>query len=148
MLYETVQALELSLIRFEGNIDTDIRVLNSMLSRLGWIEIHMNSQEIAQTELEDKDISALAALRRVANACKTSDDNIVQKRIVKSRLKLPKGGTNHAINKDHRVAREMPVHVDKRMHNIAATRKLLNSAEAYFARANRDRVTVHLHNIP
>ena len=68
--------------------------------------------------------------------------------------KLPKtvpnalsGGTSYAMNKHHRIVREMPRHVEKRMQNIAARNEILNSAEAYSARLERDRVTAHLHNM-
>ena len=68
--------------------------------------------------------------------------------------KLPKkvpnalsGGTSYAMNKHHRIVREMPRHVEKRMQNIAARNEILASAEAYSARLERDRVTAHLHNM-
>ena len=68
--------------------------------------------------------------------------------------KLPKtvpnalsGGTSYAMNKHHRIVREMPRHVEKRMQNIAARNEILASSEAYSARLERDRVTAHLHNM-
>ena len=68
--------------------------------------------------------------------------------------KLPKktpealrGGTSYAMNKRLRIVREMPRHLETRMQNIAARNEILNSAEAYSARLERDRVTAHLHNM-
>ena len=48
--------------------------------------------------------------------------------------KVPKalrGGTSYAMDKHHRIVREMPRHVEQRMQNIAARNEILNSAEAY-----------------
>ena len=42
----------------------------------------------------------------------------------------------------------MPVHVEKRMQNIAARNEILNATEAYNAQLERDRVTAHLTNMP
>ena len=64
--------------------------------------------------------------------------------------KIPKtlrGGTSYAMDKHHRIVREMPRHVEQRMQNIAARHEVLHSAEAYSARLERDRVTAHLHNM-
>ena len=64
--------------------------------------------------------------------------------------KIPKalrGGTSYAMYKHHRIVRELPRHVETRMQNIAARNDILNSAEAYSARLERDRVTAHLHNM-
>ena len=64
--------------------------------------------------------------------------------------KVPKslrGGTSYAMDKHHRIVREMPRHVEQRMQNIAARNEILNSAEAYSARLERDRVSAHLHNM-
>ena len=64
--------------------------------------------------------------------------------------KVPKaliGGTTYAMDRHHRIVREMPRHVEQRMQNIAARNEILNSAEAYSARLERDRVTAHLHNM-
>ena len=64
--------------------------------------------------------------------------------------KVPKalrGGTSYAMDKHHRIVREMPRHVETRMQNIAARNDILNSAEAYSARLERDRVSAHLHNM-
>ena len=61
--------------------------------------------------------------------------------------KIPKalrGGTSYAMDKHHRIVREMPRHVEQRMQNIAARHEVLHSAEAY---SERDRVTAHLHNM-
>ena len=62
--------------------------------------------------------------------------------------KTLKGGTSYALDKHRRIVREMPVHVEKRMQDIAARNEILNSAEAYTARLERDRVTAALHNMP
>ena len=64
--------------------------------------------------------------------------------------KIPKalqGGSTFSMDKHHRIVREMPRHVEQRMQNIAARNEILNSAEAYSARLERDRVTAHLHNM-
>ena len=68
-----------------------------------------------------------------------------------AKTKIPKalkGGTSFALDKHRRIVREMPVHVEKRMQDIAARNEILNSAEAYTARLERDRVTAALHNMP
>ena len=68
-----------------------------------------------------------------------------------AKLKIPKtikGGTSYALDKHRRIVREMPVHVEKRMLDIAARNEILNSVEAYNARLERDRVTAALHNMP
>ena len=62
--------------------------------------------------------------------------------------KALKGGTSFALNKRTRIIREMPVHVEKRHQDIAARAEILNSAEAYTARLERDRVTAAIHNMP
>ena len=62
--------------------------------------------------------------------------------------KTLKGGTAYALDKHRRIVREMPVHVEKRMQNIAARNEILNATEAYNARLERDRVTAHLHRMP
>ena len=51
------------------------------------------------------------------------------------------------MDKHHRIVREMPRHVEQRMQNIAARNDILNRAEAYSARLERDRVSAHLHNM-
>ena len=64
--------------------------------------------------------------------------------------KVPKslrGGTSYAMDKHQRIVREMPRHVKQRMQNIAARNEILNSADAYSARLERDRVSAHLHNM-
>ena len=62
--------------------------------------------------------------------------------------KTLKGGTSYALDKSRRIVREMPVHVEKRMQDIAARNEILNATEAYNARLERDRVTAALHNMP
>ena len=62
--------------------------------------------------------------------------------------KVLKGGTAYALDKHRRIVREMPLHVERRMQNIAARNELLNVTEAYNARLERDRVTAHLHRMP
>ena len=62
--------------------------------------------------------------------------------------KTLKGGTSYALDKHRRIVREMPVHVEKRMQDIAARNEILNATEAYNARLERDRVTAALHNMP
>ena len=64
--------------------------------------------------------------------------------------KIPKslrGGTSYAMDKHHRIVREMPRHVETRMQNISARNEILNSAEADSARLERDRVSAHLHDM-
>ena len=68
-----------------------------------------------------------------------------------AKTKIPralKGGTSFALDKHRRIVREMPVHVEKRMQDIAARNEILNATEAYNARLERDRVTAALHNMP
>ena len=68
-----------------------------------------------------------------------------------AKTKIPKalkGGTSYALDKHRRIVREMPVHVEKRMQDIAARNEILNATEAYNARLERDRVTAALHNMP
>ena len=68
-----------------------------------------------------------------------------------AKTKIPKtlkGGTQFALDKHKRIVREMPVHVEKRMQNVAAREEILNAQEAYNARLERDRVTAALHNMP
>ena len=67
-----------------------------------------------------------------------------------AKTKIPKalkGGTSFALDKHRRIVREMPVHVEKRMQDIAARNEILNATEAYNARLERDRVTAALHNM-
>ena len=69
--------------------------------------------------------------------------------MVKTKIpKALKGGTSYALDKHRRIVREMPVHVEKRMQDIAARNEILNATEAYNARLERDRVTAALHNMP
>ena len=65
--------------------------------------------------------------------------------------KFPKtleNSTSYALSKDRRIVREMPVHVEKRMQDMAARNEILNAQEAYNARLERDRVNAALHNMP
>ena len=69
--------------------------------------------------------------------------------MAKSKIpKALKGGTAFALDKHRRIVREMPVHVEKRMQDVAARHEILNAQEAYNARLERDRVTAALHNMP
>ena len=68
-------------------------------------------------------------------------------KVPKKVSKALRGGTSYAMDKHHRIVREMPRHVEQRMQNIAARHEVLHSAEAYSARLERDRVTAHLHNM-
>ena len=64
--------------------------------------------------------------------------------------KIPKalrGCSSYAMDKHHRIVREMPRHVEQRMQNIAARNEILASAKAYSARLERDRVTAHSTNM-
>ena len=68
-----------------------------------------------------------------------------------AKTKIPKalkGGTSFALDKHRRIVREMPVHVEKRMQDIAARNEILNATEAYNHRLERDRVTAAIHNMP
>ena len=61
-----------------------------------------------------------------------------------AKTKIPKslkGGTSFALDKHRRIVSEMPVHVEKRMQDIAARNEILNGTEAYNHRLERDRVT-------
>ena len=69
-------------------------------------------------------------------------------KLPKKTPKALRGGISYTMDKHHRIVREMPRHVETRMQNIAARNEILNSAEAYSARLERDRVTAHLHNMP
>ena len=62
--------------------------------------------------------------------------------------KTLKGGTAYALDKHRRIVREMPMHVERQMNNIAARNEILNATEAYNARLERDRVQAHLHRMP
>ena len=62
--------------------------------------------------------------------------------------KTLKGGTSVALSKHSRIIREMPLHVERQMNNIAARNEILNATEAYNARLERDRVQAHLHRMP
>ena len=62
--------------------------------------------------------------------------------------KTLKGGTSMGLDKHRRIIREMPLHVERQMNNIAARNEILNATEAYNARLERDRVVAHLHNMP
>ena len=68
-----------------------------------------------------------------------------------AKTKIPKtlkGGTSYALDKHRRIVREMPLHVERRMQDIAARNEVLHATEAYNARLERDRVTAALHNMP
>ena len=58
-----------------------------------------------------------------------------------------KRGTSVALDKNRRIVRETPVHIEKRMQNIAARNEIINATEAYNVRLERDRVTAHLHKM-
>ena len=68
-------------------------------------------------------------------------------KLPKKVAKALRGGTSYDMDKHHRIVREMPRHVEQRMQNISVRNDILNSAEAYSARLERDRVTAHLHNM-
>ena len=58
-------------------------------------------------------------------------------------------GTAFALDQHRRIVREVavPERMEKRMQNIAARHEILNAAEAYSARLERDRATAHLHSM-
>ena len=56
-------------------------------------------------------------------------------------------GTAFAIDKRNKIVREVPERMEKRMQNVAARHEILNAAEAYSARLERDRATAHLHSM-
>jgi phage shock protein A len=56
-------------------------------------------------------------------------------------------GTAFALDKHRKIVREVPERMEKRMQNIAARHEILNAAEAYSARLERDRATAHLHSM-
>lgn len=68
-----------------------------------------------------------------------------------AKTKIPKtlkGGTSFALGKHRHIVREMPVHVEKHMQDIASRNEILNATEAYNARMEVDRVRAALHNMP
>ena len=66
----------------------------------------------------------------------------------KATKKTRKMSTAIALDKHRKIVRELPLHLETRMQNIAARDEILRSTEAYNARLERDRVTAHLHNMP
>ena len=58
----------------------------------------------------------------------------------------PLKGASYALNKHKKNVRELPEKMERRMQNVAARHEILNAAEAYSARLERDRTVAHLHN--
>ena len=56
----------------------------------------------------------------------------------KKKLNMLKGDTIYAMDKHHRIVHEMPQHVEQHMQNVVARNEILNSAEAYSARLEKD----------
>ena len=52
------------------------------------------------------------------------------------------------LDKNHKILRELPERLDKRMADVAQRNDLLKSTMAYNARIERDRIISHIHDRP
>ena len=52
------------------------------------------------------------------------------------------------LDKNHKILRELPERLDKRMADVAQRNDLLKSTMAYNARIERDRIVAHIHDRP
>ena len=52
------------------------------------------------------------------------------------------------MDKHHKIWRELPERLAKRMSDVAARNEMLRATEAYNARIERDRLIAHLHDRP
>ena len=72
----------------------------------------------------------------------------------KTRTKPPKAAKSAPkfnktqLDKNHKILRELPERLDKRMADVAQRNDLLKSTMAYNARIERDRIVAHLHDRP
>ena len=72
----------------------------------------------------------------------------------KTRTKPPKAAKSAPkfnktqLDKNHKILRELPERLDKRMADVAQRNDLLKSTMAYNARIERDRIVAHIHDRP
>ena len=52
------------------------------------------------------------------------------------------------VDKHHKMLRELPERLDKRMADVAQRNEVLRSVQAYNARIDRDRIIAHIHDRP
>ena len=72
----------------------------------------------------------------------------------KTRTKPPKAAKSAPkfnktqLDKNHKILRELPERLDKRMADVAQRNELLRANMAYNARIDRDRIVAHIHDRP
>ena len=72
----------------------------------------------------------------------------------KTRTKPPKAAKSAPkfnktqLDKNHKILREIPERLDKRMADVAQRNEVLRSTQAYNARIDRDRIVAHIHDRP
>ena len=72
----------------------------------------------------------------------------------KTRTKPPKAAKSAPkfnktqVDKNHKILREIPERLDKRMADVAQRNDLLKATMAYNARIDRDRIVAHIHDRP
>ena len=72
----------------------------------------------------------------------------------KTRTKPPKAAKSAPkfnktqIDKHHKILREVPERLDKRMADVAQRNEVLKATHAYNARIERDRAIAHIHDHP
>ena len=67
----------------------------------------------------------------------------------KEHSKMPKKKfVNTQIDKHHKILREVPERLDKRMADVEKHNEVLKSTHAYNARIERDRIIAHIHDRP
>ena len=52
------------------------------------------------------------------------------------------------LDKNHKILRELPERLDKRMADVAQRNEVLRSVQAYNAKLDRDRIISHIHDRP
>ena len=52
------------------------------------------------------------------------------------------------LDKNHKILRELPERLDKRMADVAHRNAVLRATQAYNARIDRDRIVSHIHDRP
>ena len=52
------------------------------------------------------------------------------------------------VDKNHKILREIPERLDKRMADVAQRNEVLRATQAYNARIDRDRIVAHIHDRP
>ena len=52
------------------------------------------------------------------------------------------------VDKNHKILREIPDRLDKRMADVAQRNEVLRATQAYNARIDRDRIVAHIHDRP